>query len=94
VRIRWTPGAVSDVGDIFEYLKSRKPAAAQRITRVIGLAAHRLPRAPYVGRIGRVTGTRELVIQGTPYVLGYRIQDPEIQILCVRHGARQWPDVL
>lgn len=94
MRIRWTPGAVSDVGEIFDYLKSRNPAAAQVVVRVIGLAAHRLPRAPYVGRIGRVTGTRELVIQGTPYVMGYRVEESELQILCVRHGARQWPEVL
>jgi hypothetical protein len=43
------------------------------MVRVIGLAAHRLPRAPYVGRIGRVEGTRELVIQGTPFIMGYRV---------------------
>lgn len=94
MRIRWTPGAVSDVGEIFDDLRSRNPAAAQRMARVIGLAAHRLPRAPYVGRIGRVAGTRELVIQGTPYVMGYRIGENDIHILCVRHGARQWPDAL
>ena len=94
MRLRWTPGAVSDLGEIFRYLHERNPAAAQRLVRVIGLATDRLPRAPFVGRIGRVPGTRELVIQGTPFVLGYRVTDSDLQILCVRHGAREWPETL
>lgn len=94
MNLRWTPGAISDLGEIYRYLKERNPVAAWRIVNVIGLAADRLPRAPFVGRIGRVADTRELVIQGTSYVMGYRVREAEIEILCVRHGARQWPDVL
>jgi toxin ParE1/3/4 len=39
-----------------------------------------------------VTGTRELVVTGTPYIVPYRVQDGEIQILRVYHGARRWPE--
>ena len=94
MKLQWTPGAVSDLGEIFNYLNQRNPEAARRTLRVIGLAADRLPRAPFVGRIGRIADTRELVIQGTPFVIGYRVDRTNIQILCVRHGARQWPDTL
>jgi plasmid stabilization system protein ParE len=83
-----------NLGEIFDYLKVRNPTAAQRILRIVGLAAHRLPRAPYVGRMGRVEGSRELVIQGTPYLIGYRVRESDIEILCVRHGARRWPETL
>jgi len=46
VKLQWTPGAVSDLGEIFNYLNQRNPEAARRTLRVIGLAADRLPRAP------------------------------------------------
>jgi addiction module RelE/StbE family toxin len=94
VKVKWTPGAITDLREIFDYLYHRNADAARRIARLIGLAADRLPRAPFVGRIGRVAGTRELVIQGTPYLIGYRVVADSVEILCVRHGARQWPDTL
>ncbi len=53
---------------------------------------NRLTTAPSLGRPGRISGTRELVIRGTPYVVPYRIKGPDIEILRVYHGARRWPD--
>jgi len=48
---------------------------------------------PRMGRIGRIAGTRELVLSGTPYVVIYdlRNMDEQIYILRVLHGARRWP---
>ncbi len=52
-----------------------------------------LAEHPELGRVGRVGGTRELVVTGTPYLLVYRIRGDELQILRVLHGRRQWlPD--
>ena len=45
-----------------------------------------------MGRPGRVPGTRELVIPGTPYIVPYRVQGEAIQILRVYHSARRWPE--
>jgi plasmid stabilization system protein ParE len=39
-----------------------------------------------------VSGTRELVVSRTSYVVAYRLQDDEAQVLAVRHGARRWPE--
>ena len=55
-------------------------------------AAARLLDNPALGRPGRVPGTRELVVAGTPYILPYRVQGEIIQILHVLHGARRWPE--
>ena len=46
------------------------------------------------GRSGRVKGTRELVITGTPFVIIYRLkmQLSQVQVLRVLHYARQWPE--
>jgi toxin ParE1/3/4 len=43
-----------------------------------------------MGRPGRVQGTRERVITGTPYLVVYRVRH-EVEILRVLHGAMRWP---
>ena len=49
---------------------------------------------PYLGRPGRITGTRELVFSGTFYLAAYRIEADVVVILAVIHGAQRWPDNL
>jgi ParE toxin of type II toxin-antitoxin system, parDE len=51
-----------------------------------------LSRFPHSGRLGRIEGTRELVISRTPYIVAYRIAGDTVRILRVLHGARQWPE--
>jgi len=41
-----------------------------------------------------VPGTRELIINGTPYLVAYRIRDDTVRIVRVIHGSRQWPDAM
>jgi toxin ParE1/3/4 len=47
-----------------------------------------LTQFPQPGRLGRVAGTRELVISETPFVVAYRIGADAVRIL---HGAQRWP---
>jgi toxin ParE1/3/4 len=51
-----------------------------------------LVQFPESGRPGRIEGTRELVIQRTPYIAAYRITGNTVRILRVLHGAQQWPE--
>jgi toxin ParE1/3/4 len=48
-----------------------------------------------MGRVGRVAGTRELVLSRTPYIVIYELRGPdeEIYILRLLHGAQRWPPV-
>jgi toxin ParE1/3/4 len=45
-----------------------------------------------MGRAGRVTGTRELVIPNTPFIVPYRGKGEMVIILRVFHAARRWPE--
>ena len=81
-----------DLIEIGEYLQSENPDAASRIMRRIQSASRALGQFPYAGRKGRVEGTRELVVTGTPYLIPYRIAGQTVEILRVFHGAMRWPD--
>jgi len=91
VKIVWTEPARQDLRDIFIYISEENPNAARRLLSKIKERAVLLQDNPLLGRMGRVDGTRELVIAETPYLLPYRIKEQQIQILAVFHGARKWP---
>jgi toxin ParE1/3/4 len=91
VKIVWTEPARQDLRDIFIYISEENPNAARTLLSEIKERAVLLQDNPLIGRIGRVGGTRELVITGTHYILPYRIKEQQIQILAVFHTARKWP---
>lgn len=65
------------------------PDALVALLQQFDEAAHRLARFPYLGRVGTVAGTRELVLSGTPYLLVYRIDETKVLILDIRHSSRK-----
>jgi len=94
MKIRWSPTAVSDLKAIRTYIANDNPTAARKIARRIQESVNRLVSFPLSGRIGRVQGTRELVVPGTSYIAAYRIQGEEVQITAVLHGRQRWPQSL
>jgi toxin ParE1/3/4 len=93
MKVVWSEKAKQQAKDILTYVYGYHREAAKRIYRLIHQDVAALSHAPYQGRPGRVSDTRELVILGTPYLVAYSIDAQErIIILEVRHGARQWPD--
>jgi toxin ParE1/3/4 len=94
-RIVWRLGALDDLEHLRAYIAEDKPRAADGVRNGIVQAIARLATHPQLGRPGRVPGTRELVIGGTPFIVPYWQPRPgEIEILAVIHGARRWPDRL
>ena len=73
MRIEWTFFAMNDREAIFDYLEADSPRAAIMIDDRIEAQVELLIETPEIGRPGRVEGTRELVIQRTPYIAAYRI---------------------
>jgi toxin ParE1/3/4 len=91
VKIEWHPQAVADLDELLIYIAADNLEAAYRVhdavTEQVGMLSHHAG----MGRPGRVSGTRELVINDTPYIAVYRITDKLVRILRVLHGARRWP---
>ncbi|KYG19328.1 RelE/StbE family addiction module toxin [Bradyrhizobium sp. AT1] len=94
MKLVWSAFALSDRDGIFTHIVAENPRAAIALDERIAAAAHRLVEFPESGRPGRVAGTRELVIVGTPYVAAYAVTESSIRILRILHGAQKWPDEL
>jgi toxin ParE1/3/4 len=91
VHVRWLRAAVANLIAETEYIARDNPAAAARVELSINQGVEKLRRFPSLGRPGRVSGTRELVIPGTPYIVPYRVRNGTLEILRVYHAARRCP---
>lgn len=91
MQIRWTKGASLNLEQIEEYIAEDNTLAAIHMVLKIIKAVGMLQEHPGLGRAGRISGTRELVVAGTPYIVPYRVKNGFIEVLRVLHGARQWP---
>ncbi|MEM7398098.1 MAG: type II toxin-antitoxin system RelE/ParE family toxin [Pseudomonadota bacterium] len=92
MRVRWTVPALAAVDKLWSGIAKEDVVAATRMTDAIDEKAGALRDFPAMGRPGRVAGTRELVITGTPYVVAYLIADAAVLVLHVQHGAQEWPE--
>ncbi len=92
MNLEWSVFALEDRDAIFDYIEADSPRAAVAVDDRIETRVEGLAQFPEMGRPGRVEGTRELVIAGTPYIAAYRIQGDSVRILRVLHGAQRWPD--
>jgi toxin ParE1/3/4 len=77
---------------IVDHIADDNPMAALAEAQRIRAAVSQLAQHPRMGRKGRVRGTFELIIQGVPYIVPYRINGQDVQILSVYHSSRKWPD--
>jgi len=94
LRLEWSAFALADRHGIFDYFEAENPQAAIAVDARVEHGVEQLARFPESGRPGRINGTRELVIQRTPYIAAYRVEGDSIRILRVLHGAQQWPNAI
>jgi len=92
MQIKWLRLALADIDEIAEFIAKDNKLAADKIVSLIYQNVKYLKVHPSRGRAGRVTGTRELYISGTPFIVPYRVVDNEIQIIRVIHTSRKWPE--
>ena len=91
MRLYWTRPARIDLDGIVRYIADDSPTAALDSEDQVWAAAKRLEDMPDSGRIGRVPGTRELIVNHTPYLVIYRVVENQVEALRVIHGAQDWP---
>ncbi|RAR60669.1 addiction module RelE/StbE family toxin [Paraburkholderia unamae] len=91
MKVRWSPLALADREAIFNFAVTDSPRRAIVWDERISASVRRLRLFPNLGRVGRTSGTRELVIESTPFVLAYRYEGDALTILRVLHSARRWP---
>lgn len=94
MRVKWLQVALANLDAEADYIAEDNPAAADRLVQKIFRATNLLAKNPAIGRPGRVPGTRELIIPGTPYIVPYRVRANALEILRVFHAARKWPKSL
>jgi addiction module RelE/StbE family toxin len=87
--VEWRVRAHEDRGRIFDYIAEDNPEAALELDDEIEAKTDALPEHPELYRIGRIRGTREMVLAPN-YILVYRILKRQAVIEIVRIvGARQ-----
>lgn len=90
MEIIWTRAALIERDAIYDYIEARNPRAALALDHRFMEQAGLLTQHPYMGRNGRVEGTRELVVHPN-YLLQYAVTPTHIRILGVKHVAQRFP---
>jgi toxin ParE1/3/4 len=91
VKVNWSKAAIIDLGLIAAFYEVRNPAAAKRLVADIRYCAGILEQFPEAGRAGELDNCRLLQVPGRPYLLPYRIDFNEIEILAVFDQRRERP---
>jgi toxin ParE1/3/4 len=88
VRVRYSPGALRDLENIYDYIAERNPQAASRVLARIRAAINLLSEFPRIGHAGRAPDTREWVVKGLPYIIVHELHDDVLAVLAIFHGAQ------
>ncbi len=94
MQVKWTRKALVNLDDAVKYIATDKPDAATGVAQKIWDTSQMLAEQPGLGRPGRVSETRELIIPGLPYILPYLEKDGIVYILRVMHTSIKWPQKL
>lgn len=88
-RIRWTVRALRRLDEIGAYIEQDDPDAVARVVARLVASIDMLAELPAAGRIGRIAGTREIVLSDIPYIIPCRIRE-DIEIITVMHASQKW----
>ena len=92
MRVKWTRKALDNLDSAVEYIAADKPTAATDVALKIWNTAKLLADQPGMGRLGRLAGTRELIVPGLTYIIPYVEKDGTVVILRVMHTSMKWPE--
>ena len=84
------PVAVADLLSIVDSFSDDNPDAAQALKDEIETKVSRLPDHSQLYRVGRVDGTREMVVRRN-YIVVHTEEAQAVTELRVLHAAQRWP---
>ena len=90
MRIVWTDKARQIRNDLILYIAEDNVDAALELDDKIDAAIMMLQEFPFSGKVGQVSGTRELVIH-RHYVVVYEVNEDVLTILLVVHTSQKYP---
>ena len=88
--LEWKATAIADLVEIIDYISDDNPDAAQVLKDKIEDKTFLLPERAQMYRVGRVEGTREMVVRPN-YIVVYTESPEVVTILRILHTAQQWP---
>lgn len=82
--------AYHDLEQIHAWIAKDRPRTADAVVERILKSIDLLESFPLIGRAGRVSDTRELVVGGLPYIAVYRVdkEAEEVLVIAVFHAAQ------
>ena len=94
VEIKWLKKALNNLEKEAEFIAKDDPKAARQVVQRIHHTVSLLVENPSLGHVGRVNGTRELVIPKIRYIVPYRVHPrlQRIEILRVFNTSRKLPN--
>lgn len=90
MRLVWRAKARRDFDSIVDYIAKRNPAAAERLEALVQRSVELLVSHPFMHRAGRISETREAVVNPN-YIVVYRVQNDVITIIAVVHTRQDYP---
>lgn len=91
MKVIWSRRAIRHLIALRKYIaqdsEQNEVLVVERILKAIDILGTQVE----MGRAGRISGTRELVMPNTPYVVPYRVRGERLELVAVFHGRQKWP---
>jgi addiction module RelE/StbE family toxin len=91
MKIRYTATALLEAEEIFSYIVDRNFSAARVVRERFEHTIAMLADIPEMAQSTDEPGVRRMSIRSYPYVIFYTVDEDEVVILYIRHGARRQP---
>src|SRR5262245_8701354 len=92
MKVRYTATALAEIAEIFSYIAGHSPRAAAKVVDQIEQTIELIGNIPEIGTLKYRQVVRMLPVRRyRRYLVFYAIENDEVVILNVRHGARRRP---
>ena len=91
MKVRYTLRGQTELQLIFTQIYSDNPHAAMKVRASIRKAVNLIARDPKRGHKTSRSGVLRVPVVRYPYAIHFRARDEVVQIVHIRHSARQWP---